>query len=688
MRSCLVPRLTYSRFLFDPPHPLTQVASEAGVSAPTTSKLGTAATSQMAQPAASATALPIQTSTSTATPLVSASPANAPISTASQSSLQQQSSDEVDPITASESSASADIDRTTAASLTDSGESVPSSSSGVVDNEGTNTIRSTEAVAGGDPQGSRLSTTTLPENDSQQVADPASTVLAVGSEPSDPAGTLTSSASNVDPDTDDPATSQDANSADPGTALSSTTRNAASVIISLLANAPPGNQQQETGGAGSTTGDSASFVAPTGSSQIDAAALVGASGGTSTVTALQGAISSPALATFAAGSGVLTASQDPSRSDVVALGSTTLSVGGTDINVLKQTVSLGTQGLVIANDDTTSTATFITPSAGMEFGDSSGTSAIVFGESMSGPALAMFAVGSSILTASWDPSRSDIIELGSTALSVGGSGFTTLGQTVSLGSQGLVIASGDTTRTASFATPSASTEVAASGVVSTVALQETILGPALTTFAAGSGALTASLDPSRSDIVEIGSTTLSVGGPGATTFGQTVSLGSQGLVIASGDMTRTVAFAASATATELGAVSTLGLHTLTAQQVGGSNDLVELDGTSLSSGGPALMLDGYTLSLGSAGLLAEDPATVALSTTLLATMASFGGVSNSISTSGESGSLLVPPTKAVSSSPMLTPALDSGTARPCSSRSESALIVLVLSVAMLAAWVM
>ena len=124
----------------------------------------------------------------------------------------------------------------------------------------------------------------------------------------------------------------------------------------------------------------------------------------------------------------------------------------------------------------------------------------------------------------------------------------------------------------------------------------------------------------------IDGTTLSVGGSPITISGETVSLARSGLVLASAGHTTTVPFSSAEIImlpqTEVEAKVTAGSKTLTAFQVAGSPSVIEIDGKTLSVGGPALTTDGVTISLVSNGVVehssGEDGSkTIAFSTVTL-----------------------------------------------------------------------
>ena len=120
----------------------------------------------------------------------------------------------------------------------------------------------------------------------------------------------------------------------------------------------------------------------------------------------------------------------------------------------------------------------------------------------------------------------------------------------------------------------------------------------------GSSVVTASVVPSESGAVVIGSNTLSAGGPAQTINGQIVSNGASGLVIGA---STTIAASGS------GAVLTLGSSVVTATGLPGESGVVVIDGNTLSAGSSAQTINGQIVSNGASGLVVGGSTTIALS---------------------------------------------------------------------------
>ncbi|KAK4893586.1 hypothetical protein LTR27_008053 [Elasticomyces elasticus] len=132
-------------------------------------------------------------------------------------------------------------------------------------------------------------------------------------------------------------------------------------------------------------------------------------------------------------------------------------------------------------------------------------------------------------------------------------------------------------------------------------------------LSAGVISLTAYQDPSRTEIAIISGTTLSIGGPALTLSGShVVSLAPDGLA----DAEYTARFTSIGNAATAATAATASAQSMTYTAVGGSGqfDVVVMDGTTASLGGPALTLsDGSTVSLGSSGLN-DESTTIAVPT--------------------------------------------------------------------------
>ncbi|KAI9695097.1 MAG: hypothetical protein M1820_008922 [Bogoriella megaspora] len=229
------------------------------------------------------------------------------------------------------------------------------------------------------------------------------------------------------------------------------------------------------------------------------------------------------------GSATLTAVEtrvpDGSNS-VVVVGGSTLTDGGAAITMGSKILSLNSGSLVVADGDRKATLGF---------------SATVVGATRPEAPLTL---GSQKATAfeEFDPSiSSSIAVIISLTLTMGGQVITTDGQTISLGSAGLVAVFGGTTQTVPFGTD-ASRDPAG-----------TALAEAVVTL--GSSTMTAieSTASDGSQIVVLGSKTFTVGGSPITIDGEAISAETAGLVVVSGGQTETIPYSsASSTKSTLG----------------------------------------------------------------------------------------------------------------------------------------
>ena len=192
-----------------------------------------------------------------------------------------------------------------------------------------------------------------------------------------------------------------------------------------------------------------------------------------------------------------------------------------------------------------------------------------------------FTAGGEIVTASVQ--QSGVAVLGEdTTMGVGGSAIPVAeGQTLSIGEDGLLVASQGQTSTL------------------TLAHHSVDLGPA-TTFVAGSETVTASLQGSSAAILGQGAS-LQVGGPAIEIGGKTVSLAPAGLLVEDSGQTSSVLLATETTTKPQMATLELGSKTITASLDGPTN-LVLDKGSTLTFGGSATIIDSETVSFGSAGL--------------------------------------------------------------------------------------
>jgi hypothetical protein len=111
----------------------------------------------------------------------------------------------------------------------------------------------------------------------------------------------------------------------------------------------------------------------------------------------------------------------------------------------------------------------------------------------------------------------------------------------------------------------------------------------------------------QQNIIQIGTITLTAGGPAYTTNGHIISVASSNLIV---DGTITASFRSGSTR-PLGSAITLGQRTATAQQI--SPGTIRIGSAILSIGGPAYTTAGHTISLAANGLVEDATATVPLS---------------------------------------------------------------------------
>ncbi|KAK4502052.1 hypothetical protein PRZ48_007863 [Zasmidium cellare] len=354
--------------------------------------------------------------------------------------------------------------------------------------------------------------------------------------------------------------------------------------------------------------------------------IVAASGGSTTAiqfvdpAASAASSASAPIATFVADGTTYTAVQadGSSGSTAVLNDGATLSVGGAATTLAGgQTVSLGADGILVNNGDSTSTAAFVAPASA---------------ESQE----ATFVAGGTTYTA-FQTGGAGTAVLGGATLSQGGPAATLAnGETVSLGPAGLVVVDGEATSTAGFQNPQATSGAAQQATFA-------IDGTTYTAVAAGS-----------SDTVVIDGQTLSIGGSAITVDGQTISLGSSGIVIAADGTTTTAQLTDSATPTNWisQAIITAGSSTLTAYGIAGESGKIVLDGTTLTQGGSPITINGEVFSLGKDGLVdSEDGKKTTLSGVGISTP-SISATKNSRSTSSESDTsrLVTSPASRASSS--------------------------------------
>lgn len=192
------------------------------------------------------------------------------------------------------------------------------------------------------------------------------------------------------------------------------------------------------------------------------------------------------------------------------------------------------------------------------------------------PALVITA-GGQPLTAQPVASNTALVVIGpGSTLSVGGPATTLGGQTLSAAPSGVVVNG----NTQTFQNP-ALTQASATGAIVVV----------------GSQTLTAVPAAGSSDVVVVGGSTLSIGGPAVTINGQVVSAAPNGGVQVGSTI---AAFSALPTAASSGAVITVGSQTLTAAQLA-PGTVVVAPGTTLSVGGPPATINGQVVSAAPSG---------------------------------------------------------------------------------------
>ena len=331
---------------------------------------------------------------------------------------------------------------------------------------------------------------------------------------------------------------------DSATALASQSNNAGAVLTSILA-------------GGSTTAgtlDPAATILPVAESAQPANVIV--TTGISDPAGPQQTAADPiSAAPVTIGSVTMLAS--PGGNLVVD--SATLSVGGLPGSIGDHAVSLASQGIVI--DGTLQAFS---------------TEARAVAETTK-PAVIVATVGSRTLDVTY---RGNLV-LGSAIISPGGPAATISGQTISLGSQGIVVNGQSQT----FPPDPQSAGLAPAAVVTI-----------------GSQAVTAT---SGNNVV-VDSSTLKVGDPAVRISGQIVSIASNGVVVDG----QTQTFSAATTTTPSVALVTLGSQTLQITQA----STVVVGSSTLVVGGSAATINGEAISLASQGVLVDGisvPFTVA-----------------------------------------------------------------------------
>lgn len=278
-------------------------------------------------------------------------------------------------------------------------------------------------------------------------------------------------------------------------------------------------------------------------------------------------------AVFVAGDSTLTASQLDGEPGTVVVAGQTLSAGGPALVLASHTISEGLGGLVI---DGTSTAAL----SDIALAPTAGTGVVL-------------TFDGNLITASEAAGHANTVVFSGHTLSVGGPVEVIDGQTFSLGAAGVLVGSDGHTSTAAFATSTEQIEAI---------------------VAAGAETLTAYRDPQNSNAIDIGSTTLYIGGPALTADnGETISMADNGLVIASSGHTSTVRTSGGAEATVI-----VGSDILPVYSDPAGPSAVVVGGSTISVGGPAITINGVAVSDASQGLVVGGTTTVRLLTTISA----------------------------------------------------------------------
>ncbi|KAK3110286.1 hypothetical protein LTR53_015569 [Teratosphaeriaceae sp. CCFEE 6253] len=338
------------------------------------------------------------------------------------------------------------------------------------------------------------------------------------------------------------------------------------------------------GGASSVVGEGGVSAVSTalGISQGEGATTVVYGGTSLDPGSVAGASTVPdPAAVFTAGSQTYTATQAASGGVVFGNDETTVTLSqGATTQLGSLAVSVGASGNAVVGTSTLVYTTAIPV----------GSQGAVF--TASGQPLTVVQVSGSLPAV--------IADAGTTVTVLPGAGATVDGQTVSFDTAGSIVVGSET--------------VALSALPSTPSEAPALVTVGGSTYRVSSGS-----------IAVIAESTLSVGGPQATVEGQTISLASEGIVVASSGTAETIVYAdppASPSAlVEVEAAVTLSSRTLTVYQVASSTGIVQFDGTRLFVGGPDATADGQTISAASNGIL-EDGTLVSWSTTTVPATAS------------------------------------------------------------------
>ncbi|KAK5715307.1 hypothetical protein LTR17_016823 [Elasticomyces elasticus] len=269
-------------------------------------------------------------------------------------------------------------------------------------------------------------------------------------------------------------------------------------------------------------------------------------------------IADPVTASFALGGQTVTAAQDSQDPNVVNIGSTQVTAGGSAVVVNGATVSLGPSGLYVGDTNTGATA------------------------------LDTVLGGQTIAATQLGNGQSGVVIAGST-LSAGGAAATISGTIVSAVSGGVVV---DGTQTVSLG-PGPSQQMSATALLTL-----------------GTNVITASRLPGDTAAALISGSTISNGGSPVTIDGTVLSLGTEGVVIGG---TQTVSLGSDPTQqASNAAVLTIGTNVVTASEVSGSNAAVVVSGSTIFSGGLPVTINGSVISFGSGGIVVDGSRTVPL----------------------------------------------------------------------------
>jgi len=256
----------------------------------------------------------------------------------------------------------------------------------------------------------------------------------------------------------------------------------------------------------------------------------------------------------------------------ITLGSTMLSVGDQAVTMLDgHVISAVYGGLVV---DGTSTVSLDVPYA----------SGAVF--TMNGQTYSAYEDGGNLV-------------LGSDTLSIGGPAITFDGHVFSAAPSGLVMDG-----TTMIPTSACSTDNVVQGLEAV--------------FTAGGHTFTAERVPQYSNVIEIGSQSLTVGGPAQTIGGGLMSAGTSGIVV---NGTSTAAYSTM----RAEAVITANGRVMTAFEAAGRSDVYIVDGMTLTVGGPAVSIDGIAVSAVTRGVVVDGSITASMSTVPAETSAATSG---------------------------------------------------------------